>query len=262
MSNPQANHRFVSRLFRPAGLVTAAACAALLAVAAPASADLLAEWDFTTDVSASTLTGITALDAAKGAGITLANGSGRSGGGQNLFVRSNTAFNGPVVTNGNRLDMNDEQSVVDADDYFQFTVGPEAGYTMNLESVTFDYFAQDVDENKGPVSFFKSFLRSSVDGYSTTLESAVVTDVAGSTDADTGNSITINVQELLDSSFTGLTDDVMFRVYFHDSVDAGSDGLIQRIDNFQVNGTVAIPTPATATLLGLAGTGIFMRRRR
>ncbi len=247
-------------------LSIAMACSVLavcLGLPQTASADVLAAWDFASNLSPSTeAPNIDAGDVVQGLGIP-SNGGGRSGSGQNLFVRTNTAFNGPVVTNGDYTDPNNEASVIAADDYFEFTITPALGYQMSLDSFSFDYYAQDVDANKGPAPFFKSFVRSDVDSYATTLGSETLTNVYGTVAADTGDSATSNVVATLDSSFDALTGLATFRVYLTDGVNMGSDLLIHRVDNVQIDGTVSlIPEPASIALLGLAGVGLIGRRRR
>ncbi len=219
----------------------------------------LVEWTFEHDLSpAAQADNVVASAVSRGPGIQ-SNGGGRSGGSENLFVRTNTAWRGPVVTDGDYTDPNNEASVVAADDYFEFTVSAASGYALELDEVSFDYFVQDLEDGAGPI-WFKAFLRSDVDGFTSNLACQQFDDVYGSAASDTGESDTVNVVAALDSDYEDL-DSVTFRLYVTDGVNAGSDLLIHRIDNLQVTGAV-VPEPTTlclfaATLLPMAG-----RRRR
>ncbi len=238
---------------------------ALVSFSSFVTAAPIVTWDFATDTSPTVSTAnLAASDMTKGAGISMTNGAGRSSTGEDLFVRTNTGFNGPVVTAGDYTDADNEASVLAVDDYFQFTVTVDDGFQLDITSVSYDYTAVDVEVNKGPVAFFKSFLRSDVDSYTETLTSYTFTDVAGTIAADTGSSGPNNVVATLDSNYDALTGTTIFRLYMNDGVNAGSEKLLHRFDNIVIDGTVTpVPEPASyAVAFGLVAVLLLVLQRR
>lgn len=240
---------------------------AVMACLLPASSTsaALGTWDFTTDMTGASAPGVIAADATEGAGLTIhRSASDRSGTGEDLFVRTNTAeVLGAhlIVTDGDSSNSSNEAPTVAADDYWEFTITPDAGVTLNIDSISWDFKGQDVSPIFGPVSFMKTFARSSVDGYSSTLASLEYNNIIGSTPSDTGDTGYSNVSSgALGAAYNGLTGPVNFRIYFTDGIDDGNHQTILRIDNIRIEGT-AIPEPASLIFTGMGAVAMMIRRR-
>jgi hypothetical protein len=142
-----------------------------------------------------------------------------------------------------------DTSVIDETSYTSFTLTPDVGYFMDLESVTYDYQSYGFAENG-----YNFYLRTSVDGFAA--------DVDSSSSNAAAERVTFNV-----SSLTGLTDATEVRIYAS-SVDSGNRWFDLQGSNTEtdlgliVNGTVAIPEPTTGALAALAGLILLGRRRR
>lgn len=130
-----------------------------------------------------------------------------------------------------------EATTVAADDYLEFTVTPNVGYTFDLTSITFDRAVSTSSNLTGPF-----FVRSSLN-YATTIgafASSVSTDYTRST-------ITLS------SAYLNLATATTFRIYLYDTgANANSATNVLRLDNVTLNGTLAaVPEPAAALLGGL-----------
>lgn len=246
-------------------LFTGSAGVLIAASTTTAGAIPIASWNFSSNLLASSSDANVATGGVTlGSGLPSGTGAGRSGSGEDLFVRTNTAFNGPVVTDGDYTDASNDASVVAANDYFEFTITPQAGYQIDIDTVSYKYTAVDVDVNKGPVSFFKSFLRSSEDSYANNLSAHTFTDIFGTVAADTGSSSQVTVSTaLLNGTFDSVTGTTTFRIYFNDGVNAGSNQLLHRVDDIVIDGVVStVPEPATLGLLLIGGLALLPPRRR
>ncbi len=138
----------------------------------------------------------------------------------------------------------DPASAVLNNQYFEFSVAAEAGFTMDLTSLTFDVARGGASAPRGWV------LRSSVDGYATDI----ATEVVATTQP---NLSSFNV-DLLTASYQDLTD-ATFRVYGYGP--STSIGLF--FDNLVLNGSVqAIPEPTTLAALGAGLPMLLLRRSR
>lgn len=125
---------------------------------------------------------------------------------------------------------------LDPNDYFDFTLAPNAGFQINF--VSFVFTAQR--NGNGPRDF--SF-RSSLDNFATEIAAP----------SATGGTIDL-------SAFTNIQDAISFRLYGFNSLSvAGTFS----IDDFTFNGSV-VPEPATVLLIcaGAAGLVRTVRRRR
>ncbi|MDR2204941.1 MAG: lamin tail domain-containing protein [Flavobacteriaceae bacterium] len=141
---------------------------------------------------------------------------------------------------------------LDTGDYYEVTITPVTGYTVDLNSITFTML-------RSATGIRQYAVRSSIDGYTANISASInpanpnlsvvptnifqVTDapaVAGS--AQDGSRITLG-----GTDFTGLTSAVTFRFYAFNAEDAiGSFS----IDNLIINGTAtAIATPDCTTFI-------------
>jgi len=120
-------------------------------------------------------------------------------------------------------------STIDLNEYHQFIVTANAGYTLNLTSFSFTQFIKD--EDAGTTTWF---LRSSVDNYTTDLGSGLALE----------SSQTPTVM-LSAASFTGLST-VTFRIYIINSKDGSNEWTV---DNVALNGAVisSVATPPDPT---------------
>lgn len=137
----------------------------------------------------------------------------------------------------------DPASAVLNNQYFEFTVAADAGFEMDLTSLTFDAARGGASTPRGWV------LRSSVDGYATDIATEVVA-------TSLPNLSSFNV-DLLSASYQDLTA-VTFRLYGY----GPSTGIGQFFDNIVVNGSVQpIPEPTTLAALGVGALTLALRRR-
>ena len=210
------------------------------------SADVLASYDFASDLTATTEdANVTANDFTVGAGIT---GSGRSSGSKSLFARAS------LTDGANQISL---ANAITANDYFSFTVDVDAGYEMDLTNFQFDlgYTRNGSFDGKQ----FRTYLMTSIDGFTTadfydfdtvdvTVNGAVLTYPNGT-----------KTISLAGAQFQNITTSTEFRLYIADNT--GSADFIHRIDNVTLNGTV-IPEPGTIGLVSAAGLGILFIRRR
>lgn len=142
----------------------------------------------------------------------------------------------------------DDQAAAFANDaYWTFTVTPDSGFSMDLESLTFDLLTRN---SIRPIGYY---LASSVDGFDTPIGSAV--NDLHQADWDT------KTFDLSGSQYQGLTDPVEFRLYQWDQGLGGSSGSAWNFDNVTLNGDV-VPEPASLALLSAGGLLMLVRRRR
>ncbi len=135
---------------------------------------------------------------------------------------------------------------IDANDYFQFSITPSGGYSMNLTSLS-------LSERRSGTGIRTWEIRSSVDNYASALGTFSVPD---DTNTRTGQSVTLS------SGFSSLTTATTFRIYGYSAEAAGGTW---RIDDVVLNGSIsAIPEPSTyAAIFGaLALVGTVWHRRR
>ncbi|MDO9071865.1 MAG: PEP-CTERM sorting domain-containing protein [Rubrivivax sp.] len=138
-------------------------------------------------------------------------------------------------------------SAVAVNSYFQFTVTPDAGFALDLDS-----FSLDAAYGSSGSGFS---VRSSVDAYASDLLSAVV--------ATAYPTLTNYTALLTTADLQNVTSAVTFRVYNYLGGQAGNPS--QAFDNVTLNGTVqasaAVPVPGTAWLV-LAGAAALLGTRR
>ena len=127
--------------------------------------------------------------------------------------------------------------------YYQFTLTPESGYQMTLDSITFDVARGGGSTPRGYV------LRSSVDNYTADLSAG---------DLLTARPTYTPVSVTLGPNFSGVTSPVSFRFYNY----APAAGNSIDYDNIIVNGTLGVvPEPSSIALLLLGGASLCFCRR-
>ena len=207
-----------------------------------ASAAVLAVYAFNSASPSATSSdaNVTAGDVTVGPGFT--GGFSSSG---NAFARS-TGTSGSTVSFANASTAND---------YFSVTIGPNSGYNMNLDSLTFDYGYSSVVNTGGDL---RAYVTTSDDSHAA-FESFFTT-----TATDGTNTITFPISanvDLTGAEFQSISSDIEFRIYLSDAYN--NNDVIHRIDNVTLNGTVAaVPEPSSAALLGLGSLALILRRRR
>jgi hypothetical protein len=227
-------------------ILKSAFCFCLL-MAGAAHAEILAGYDFDTgvgdgeDVStpeANVLgTNLIASDFGTGIGLnacydfTFAPADGLDAEGNSFGTINKFAFGGTGDDFGfdDVNDTNDLSGAIQDNDYLQFTVTPNAGYKMNLESLTFRTFVQALVNSAERWALF-----SSVGGYASGSEIATGQTIdVGSWDSASNN----HVIELSDAGFQDLDVAVTFRIYVYGGGE--STNSITLFDKVVLNGATA-----------------------
>ena len=156
------------------------------------------------------------------------------------YANSTPASESDAVTNGS---------------YFGFTLTPVEGNEVSLTTLTFDTIANATQGLSGSANV-TFFVRSSVDNYTTTIDS-LNQEYVNSFTFDQVDNRTVT---LSGASYQDLTEATTFRIYIWDT--SGSSLRTPRIDNVILNGTAAIPEPSSAVLPALALLGVLAYRRR
>lgn len=209
-------------------------------------------------VSGAGAANVTADDASLGAGLptTGTTASGFSGATDSIFVRSSAT----AAT---------EAGAVTGNDYFQFTVTANAGFTFSLSSISYDIFAEDRALDSAGITI-NTFLRSNAEAtdYTTTLTGSAISDFGDANPTSSSDMPPVNyangasalVNLGSNTDFQGIAT-TTFRLYQFD--DATDDNKFGRIDNIVISGDVsAIPEPSTALLSILSLAGLLAVRRR
>ncbi|SHL29794.1 T9SS sorting signal type C domain-containing protein [Flavobacterium saccharophilum] len=115
---------------------------------------------------------------------------------------------------------NNNTTGIDSNDYFEFTLTPNAGYEIDFSSLVYTS-----TNSNGPRSFV---LRSSIDGYAV--------NIGGVATSTTGNTFVI-------SAFQNITTAIKFRLYGYNSSNAVNSF---SINDFTFTGTVSICSPNIA----------------
>ena len=213
------------------------------------SADVIAQYNFSADLSATSADANVAAGAVGlGAGISGGN-AGRSGSSLSLYARSSVTHSANQISRVN--------AIADGD-YFNFSVTPDAGYEMDLTSFQFDFGYTRNGSFEGKQ--FKAYLLTSIDGF------VDAGDIVGSKTIDIGPNTSTPVYtattiDLSGAQFQNITSATEFRIYIADNT--GANDYIHRIDNITLNGSVSvIPEPATFGLLGFGALVTMVLRRR
>lgn len=215
-------------------------------------AALIAQYDFNTDLNASTEdANVTAGAFTSGAGI--AGDSGRSTITNSLFALASATSTTSISVG----------TAIAADDYFSVTVGANSGYYMDLDSITLDF---GYTRNGGQFGDkdLKAYVFSSFTGFvdaGDILGSEVIqTTVDNNSLQYPGGSPSLTV-DLSAYSYVWSGGEIEFRIYLADTTNGTA--YVHRIDNVTLNGTVAVvPEPSSTALLGLGGLAVLLRRKR
>ncbi|AHF94707.1 hypothetical protein OPIT5_23720 [Opitutaceae bacterium TAV5] len=222
-----------------------------------AQADVLATYNFTgtTGLEASASASFSA-DFVTVSDITRGTNFGAPGSSSD-FTSNGMAF-APGLAMGNALFRANYTigTAVEYDAYFEFSLTVDAGYELDVASITFG--ARRASNNTGPNNLA---IRSSLDGFASNLASQAI---AGTAADPTG--VVFNLGETVQS----VTGTIIFRIYgYGRNASNASYGLLT-IGNdssapFTINGSVtsAIPEPGTIALgLGAVAVGVAAIRRR
>lgn len=220
-------------------LALAGALSAGLIFAETSKADVIAQYTFAGSSLASSdaegNSGANNVSAGGGTSSQFNNSVGNPGPSYAIFANTETT-EGTAVSNG---------------DFIEFKVTPGANYELDLTSLTFDLL------KFSNASANKFFVRSSLDGYGSTIGSGTITNISNKTPPDAFESKTVS---LTGPSFQNLAADITFRIYSYGATNA-SRSLFH--DNVILNGSVvAIPEPATFGLMGVSALLLAIRRRR
>jgi hypothetical protein len=211
-------------------------------------AETLVQYDFTSSATAVTATGsnVVTQSFAKGAGLT-------------STTLSSTGFPSVKSIFVTSAQVDDQTALPANNDWLGFTISAEAGYKLNLSSLSFYY---GYSNTSGTISGSATFdVRSSaVNDYGTSIWSGSLNVVNSTSPNWTLASIGLSAV-----SYQGL-DTVSFRIYLNDGANTSTNSQL-RIDTVALSGVSSnIPEPSTYALVagvgGLVGAGFRRRRNR
>jgi len=242
----------------------ALAAGSLLALCPTPDADaaVVAQWDFASDLSASTVgSGLDSASAVGGvnSGLTPVSRSGGSGieaDGSGLPI-DNADPAGPDGRAFGRAWLSDGNG--DYQHYFDWSVSVTAGQQLDLDNVTVDLGARSngPDEYKLEYSTTSDFSS----GVVLITPSAAESPFVGGDAPDDAN---FDWQRVTHNTNLGgneaLTGDVYFRLWLRGGSTADNGDSNFYLDNLTLNGAV-IPEPGSLALMGLGGLLILGRRR-
>jgi hypothetical protein len=164
-----------------------------------------------------------------------------------LGTTSNRGFSssgGNIFARVNATGATDLANAISGNEYVVVTITPNAGYELDLTSLTLDYgyslAAASVPAGVGVEIGVSVF--SSVDGFSAPAALANRSFTAGDTSSQPGGILYQNVNvDLTGPAYQGLSGPIEFRIYYHDSSNVPTQP-IHRLDNFTLNGAVAGPS--------------------
>ncbi len=167
---------------------------------------------------------------------------------------ANTTYGNPTpslaVVSTLTTGANTQAGAVGANQYFSFTLTPNAGTPLSLSTLSFDYANYSTDGTFPTEGFF---VRSSVDSFAANT-AAGVTAAAGSNGMFSTSTISLGA-----AAFQNLTTAVEFRVYVFDGTTQMTRGAV--IDNITVT-NVPEPTTYAMLLAGVSCVTILRYRRR
>ncbi|MEX0653001.1 MAG: PEP-CTERM sorting domain-containing protein [Phycisphaeraceae bacterium] len=229
--------------------VIAAVLAPLAGAPSAANADEIAVYDFGT-VAAPTYNSADADANSTATAFTRAAGLGTSGDNwPNTLNGINTGDGNPAPEFAQKPTgvANSQAEALSNDSYWSFTISPNTGFHVDLDSLTFDVL---VANPSFPINYYVS---SSVDGFDSPI-GGVVTGATGN------YTVARDPIDLSGAAYQSLTETVEFRMYLWSPESGGTAGSRWGFDNVTLNGSV-IPEPASLALLGAGGLLMLMRRR-
>ncbi|QNH63611.1 T9SS type A sorting domain-containing protein [Hymenobacter sediminicola] len=137
-----------------------------------------------------------------------------------------TGVNGVTVNGDYRAQSWTTAASRDANDYFEFTFAPASGYAAALQSIV-------LDERRSNTGIRLWEIRSSLDGYTTTIDRVV--SVPDNDLVRTDQTITLG------SAFATVQSPITFRIYGYDSEAAGGTWFV---DNVKLFGTLSAASTA------------------
>ena len=145
---------------------------------------------------------------------------------------------------------NTQAGAATANQYFGFTLTPNANTPLSLGTLSFDYANYSTDGTFPTEGFV---VRSSVDNFAANTATGVTASAAS---AGAFATSTINLSAAV---FQNLTAAVTFRIYVYDGTTQATRGAV--LDNITVTN---VPEPATNAMLLIAGVCfvVVLRRRR
>jgi hypothetical protein len=182
------------------------------------------------------------------------------GGDASAPAAANATFSALSRTNVTAVSLSDQfastsytsAAAIDLGEYVEFTITANAGYKLDLESLSFKHTRNDQNMNRrGPQS---GEVRASFEGYA-----------AGS---GTGSAFSpVSSQSTSTWDFTDFSTIIggsaTFRFYGWNSIGNPSNNMQLRLDDITLNGAVVlVPEPVTVSLLSLALFGLLGARRR
>ncbi|MDF7799094.1 Ig-like domain-containing protein [Pontiellaceae bacterium B1224] len=196
-------------------------CTCLLGLSSFAQAEILAGYDFETSDGYSTSevtalgANVAASDFGVGVGLTasyeipFAPADGLDAEGNVFAAGEPVAFggSGDNFAFDDMLDADDLTAAILANDYMEFSVTPDAGYKVNLDSLTFRTFVEELTHAAERWALF-----SSVDGYAGGAEIATGQTTDAGTWAEASNNIVVDLSA---ARFQGMEDGITFRLYIY-----------------------------------------------
>lgn len=154
---------------------------------------------------------------------------------------------------------NSKAGAIGGNDYFSFSLTPNAGNAYNMTTLAFDFGGSNAAD--ATLDYTASLALQASIGGGAFFDVGSVIDKTVLANATSGNQLSpFSIDLSSVSAFQGVTDPVVFRFYLYSSVSV--DNRIVRMDNVVLNGDL-IPEPSSAAFLAMvaAAAGLYRRRR-
>lgn len=157
-----------------------------------------------------------------------------------------------------------ESDAVTANDYFEFTITPDSGFSMGLDTLEMD-IAATTGTGTIALTWVNTshwFVRTSLDSFGTTVGSVSVSHTGGGTSNYSHASISFS-----GGAYEALTAPTTFRLYNYSVATGGTlanqNSFVNRIDNIQLTGDVStIPEPSHYALIFGAASALVLVGRK
>ena len=215
-------------------------------LAVTASADQLARYEFTSGANSSDSDpNSTAGAFTTGSGLTGTTGTTQQ------TSSTGASFRTSLGDGATGIDATTTSMAITNNEYFSFTITPTAGFSLDLDTLSFDYQVGITATGSSQNVTFAVF--SSVNGFSIANQITSFT-YTESSDGDVNTSsldsfVNTGTIALSDAAFANQTGPVEFRIYLSDGGSTSATPLA-KVDNLILNGT-AIPEPSTYAMIGL-----------